>query len=104
MMAQFWIGAAVLSIAALGFVVVPLWRQRQLTGGWSWLGSVAAALLVPSAVGLYLGIGTWEGQSTPGGGSLPPNERNWWPDSTPDCRSSRTIPPVGTCSDRAICR
>ena len=71
MMAQFWIGAALLSVAALGFVVLPLWRQRQLTGGWSLLGSVAAALLVPSAVGLYLGIGTWDGQSAPGG-SLPP--------------------------------
>ena len=71
MMAQFWIGAALLSVAALGFVVLPLWRQRQLTGGWSRLGSVAAALLVPSAVGLYLGIGTWNGQSAPGG-SLPP--------------------------------
>ena len=72
-MAQFWIGAALLSVAALGFVVVPLWRQRQLMGGWSRLGSVAAALLVPSAVGLYLGIGTWNGQSAPGaGGSLPP--------------------------------
>ena len=72
MIAQFWIGAAVLSVAALGFVVVPLWRQRQVTGGWSRLGSLAAALLVPSAVGLYLGIGTWEGQSTPGRGTLPP--------------------------------
>ena len=70
-MAQFWIGAALLSVAGLGFVVLPLWRQRQLTGGWSLLGSVAAALLVPSAVGLYLGIGTWDGQSVPGD-SLPP--------------------------------
>ena len=72
MIAQFWIGAAVLSVAALGFVVLPLWRQRRVTGGWSRLGSLAAALLVPSAVGLYIGIGTWEGQSTPGGGTLPP--------------------------------
>ena len=73
MMAQFWIGAAVLSVAALGFVVVPLWRQRQATGGWSRLGSLVAALLVPSAVGLYLGIGTWNGQtaSTPNA-TLPP--------------------------------
>lgn len=72
MIAQFWIGAALLSVAALGFVVVPLWRQRQLTGGWSRLGSLAAALLVPSAVALYLGIGTWNGQSAPAGSSLPP--------------------------------
>lgn len=73
-MAQFWIGAACLSVAALAFVTVPLWRQRQVTGGWSPLGSVAAALLVPAAVGLYLGIGTWDGQSSPGTANtaLPP--------------------------------
>ena len=73
-MAQFWIGAAVLSVAALAFVMVPLWRQRQVNGGWSPLGSVAAALLVPAAVGLYLGIGTWDGQSSPGTANtaLPP--------------------------------
>ena len=73
MMAQFWIGAAVLSVAALGFVVVPLWRQWQATGGWSRLGSLVAALLVPSAVGLYLGIGTWNGQSlSTSDSTLPP--------------------------------
>ena len=73
-MAQFWSGAALLSVAALTFVLVPLWRQRQATGGWSPLGSVAAALLVPAAVGLYLGIGTWNGQSVPGTSNtaLPP--------------------------------
>ena len=72
-MAQFWIGAALLSAAALAFVMVPLWRQRQVSGGWSLLGSFVAALLVPSAVGLYLGIGTWEGQSAPDtAAALPP--------------------------------
>ena len=72
MILQFWFGAAALSVVALGFLVVPLWRQRKLDGRWSLLGSVAAGLLVPSAVGLYLGIATWNGQSTPGGNSLAP--------------------------------
>ena len=73
MIAQFWIGAALLSVAALAFVMVPLWRQRQVTGGWSPLGSLAAALLIPSAVGLYLGIGTWGGQPAPDtAAALPP--------------------------------
>lgn len=73
MIAQFWIGAALLSAAALAFVMVPLWRQRRVSGGWSRLGSLAAALLVPSAVGLYLGIGTWDGQSAPdSAAALPP--------------------------------
>ena len=67
MIVQFWIGATLLSLGALGFVLVPLWRERQRSGRWSGLGSVAAALLVPLAVILYLGIGTWEGQSDPGG-------------------------------------
>ncbi|MYF69628.1 MAG: tetratricopeptide repeat protein [Proteobacteria bacterium] len=73
MMAQFWIGAGLLSAAALAFVMVPLWRQRQLSGGWSRMGSLVAALLVPAAVGLYLGIGTWNGQSAPDtAAALPP--------------------------------
>ena len=73
MIAQFWIGAALLSVAALAFVMVPLWRQRQVTGGWSPLGSLVAALLIPSAVGLYLGIGTWGGQPAPDtAAALPP--------------------------------
>ena len=72
MMVAFWIGAALLCAAALGFVMVPLWRQRQRRGRWSLLGSVAAGLLVPSALVLYLGIGTWDGQPTPRGASLPP--------------------------------
>ncbi len=67
MIVQFWIGAAILSLGALGFVLVPLWRERRRSGRWSGLGSVAAGLLVPSAVVLYLGIGTWQGQSAPPG-------------------------------------
>ena len=71
MIAQFWIGAAVLSLGALAFVVVPLWRERRRSGRWSRLGSVAAALLVPSAVLLYAGIGTWNGQPVPAPGTMP---------------------------------
>ena len=71
-MAQFWTGAALLSGVALAFVIAPLWRQHRTAGGWSRLGSLAAALLVPSAVGLYLGIGTWDGQPAPGAAAMPP--------------------------------
>lgn len=63
MIAQFWIGAALLSLGALAFVLVPLWRQRQISGEWSRLGTATAGLLVPMAVGLYMGIGTWNGQA-----------------------------------------
>ena len=71
MIVQFWIGAAVLSLGALGFLLVPLWRERQRSGRWSGLGSVAAGLLVPLSVALYLGIGTWEGQSIPDNSAMP---------------------------------
>ena len=71
MIAQFWIGAAVLSLGALAFVVVPLWRERRRSGNWSRLGSVAAALLVPSAVLLYAGIGTWNGQPVSAPATMP---------------------------------
>ena len=41
----FWIGAAVLSAGALGFVVMPLWQSRKRTGAWSWLGVTAGAAI-----------------------------------------------------------
>ena len=71
MIAQFWTGAAVLSLGALAFVVVPLWREQRRRGRWSRLGSVAAALLVPSAILLYAGIGTWNGQPVAVPGTMP---------------------------------
>ena len=61
-MSGFWIGATALSLCALGFVLVPLWRIRQLDGRWSVLGMTAAGLLIPSTVVLYIGISTWNGE------------------------------------------
>lgn len=61
-MIGFWIGATVLSLCALGFVLVPLWRMHQLVGRWSVLGMTAAGLLIPLTVALYIGINTWNGE------------------------------------------
>ena len=74
MIAQFWLGAAALSLGALGFVLVPLWRERRRSGRWSRLGAAAAGLLTPLAVLLYLNIGTWDGETVPAeaGGALLP--------------------------------
>ncbi len=71
-MTGFWFGAAALSLAALAFVLVPLWRVRQRSGQWSVLGTGAAALLIPLAVGTHLGITTWNGESPGPGAELPP--------------------------------
>ena len=71
-MIVFWIGAAVLSLGALSFVLLPAWRSRQRSGRWSLLGVSVASLLVPVCVGLYLGINTWNGETADSEGSLPP--------------------------------
>jgi len=70
-MTVFWFFAAILAVAALGFVLVPVWRARQRSGKWSILSTSAAAMLVPLAVGLYLRIGSWDGQA-PEEAALPP--------------------------------
>ena len=71
LMSVFWLFAAILAVVALGFVVVPMWRARQSSGKWSILSTSAAAMLIPLAVGLYLEIGTWNGQN-PEQAALPP--------------------------------
>jgi len=65
-----WIGVTVLLIAALGFVLVPAWRRYRATRTAPTVSLLAAALLVPFALGLYLNLTTWSspGQSE---GTLP---------------------------------
>ena len=70
-MIGFWIGAAALSLGALSFVLLPAWQARQRSGQWSALNVLVGSLLVPASVGLYLGISTWNGETTDGG-MLPP--------------------------------
>ena len=71
-MIGFWVGAAVLSLGALSFVLLPAWRSRQSSGRWSRLGVSVASLLVPVSVGLYLGVNTWNGETVVSADSLPP--------------------------------
>ena len=73
-MIGFWIGAAVLSLGALSFVLLPAWRSRQRSGRWSTLGVSVASLLVPACVGLYLVINTWNVEMAESEGALPPVE------------------------------
>jgi cytochrome c-type biogenesis protein CcmH len=57
-----WLNAALLIAAALGFVLVPVWRLHRKAGTWSRPGLAAAALLVPVTIGLYFHVTTWSPQ------------------------------------------
>jgi cytochrome c-type biogenesis protein CcmH len=59
-MTTFWLAASVFIAAALAFLVVPLWRQRQRTGRWSVSALAAAVLAVPISVGLYFVVSTYQ--------------------------------------------
>jgi cytochrome c-type biogenesis protein CcmH len=59
-MTTFWLAASVLIAAALAFLVVPLWRQRQRAGRWSVSALAAVALAVPISVGLYFVVSTYQ--------------------------------------------
>lgn len=54
-----WIGAAVLLLAALGFVLVPVWLRLKRTQTRPMASLVAAFLLVPFAFGMYFYVTTW---------------------------------------------
>lgn len=54
-----WVGAGALLVAALAFVLVPAWLRARQTKAWPVTSLVAAALLVPFAIGLYLNVTTW---------------------------------------------
>lgn len=61
----FWLGTGALLVAALAFVLAPAWGQARQTKSWPITSLLAAALLVPFAIGLYLNVSTWsdeEGQ------------------------------------------
>jgi cytochrome c-type biogenesis protein CcmH len=55
----FWVAAALFCAVAVGFLLLPLWRQRRHNGRWSWLGIAAAFGTVPLALGLYLHVSDW---------------------------------------------
>jgi cytochrome c-type biogenesis protein CcmH len=59
-MTLFWICAALLAAVAIGFLLVPLWRERQVSGNWSVSGLAAVIATVPLAVGLYFLVSSWD--------------------------------------------
>jgi cytochrome c-type biogenesis protein CcmH len=56
---QFWVYAALLSLAAVAVLIVPLLRQGRRSGQWSALGVVAAIAIVPVSFGIYSHVRTW---------------------------------------------
>jgi cytochrome c-type biogenesis protein CcmH len=57
---EFWFGAAVLALGAVGILLWPVWRQHKSTGRWSPLGIVLAAITAPVAVALYSTVTNWD--------------------------------------------
>src|SRR5690606_37837792 len=56
----FWVAAALLIVAALAFVLVPVLVQRSRTGRWAWPAVVAAVLTVPATVALYFQVSNFD--------------------------------------------
>lgn len=65
-MTGFWLTAALLTAVGIGFLLVPLWREKLRSGRWSASGLVATAAVVPAAVGLYFAVSTYDTQAPPG--------------------------------------
>jgi len=64
-MMVFWLAAAALGLLALGFLLLPLWRQSRSSGRWSAPGLFAAAVLLPLSLVLYLEVTTWSVDEAP---------------------------------------
>jgi cytochrome c-type biogenesis protein CcmH len=56
----FWVAAAVLCLAAVAMLFVPLWREKRRGGRWSPLGLIATVAIAPAAAGLYFVISDWD--------------------------------------------
>ena len=60
MSATFWTVAALFCGVAALILFVPLWRHRRRGGRWSFPGVVAAVLIAPLALALYLNASDWD--------------------------------------------
>ncbi len=64
-MTGFWVGAGALALGALGFLLLPLWRDRERSGRWSGSGLAAAAVFLPLTLVVYLSVTTWRSDVGP---------------------------------------
>jgi cytochrome c-type biogenesis protein CcmH len=56
----FWAGAAVLTILALAFLLLPLFGERRRNGRWSTFAVIASLATIPAAVSVYLVVTSWD--------------------------------------------
>jgi len=68
-MTGFWVAAAFLTAIGVGFLLVPLWREKVRSGRWSASGLAATAAIVPAAVGLYFAVTTYSTTAPSGAGT-----------------------------------
>ncbi|MGD8340274.1 MAG: hypothetical protein PVH89_05795 [Gammaproteobacteria bacterium] len=59
-MAGFWVGAGAMILIALGFLLLPLLRERKQSGRTELSGPLVAVAVVPAAIGLYLTVTTFD--------------------------------------------
>ena len=59
-MTGFWAGAAALTLVALAFLLLPLWRERRRSGQSSITGPLVAVAVAPVAVALYVVVSTFD--------------------------------------------
>jgi cytochrome c-type biogenesis protein CcmH len=71
-MTLFWLGAALLVLVALAFLLLPLQRERKRAGHWSVSGVVVSFATVPVAVALYFVVTSWDPEE---GSGAPAEER-----------------------------
>lgn len=57
---MFWVGAAVLFVVAILFVLVPTWTFKKRRDRWSVVGLISAIAIIPAASALYLSISKWD--------------------------------------------
>jgi len=56
----FWAGAAVLTILALAFLLLPLFGERRRNGRWSAFAVLASLATIPAAVSVYLAVTSFD--------------------------------------------
>jgi cytochrome c-type biogenesis protein CcmH len=71
-MTVFWLGAAVLVLLALSFLLGPLWRDRVQAGRWSRSGLITSLAIAPAAIAFYFAVTTWNPNA---GDTASPEER-----------------------------
>lgn len=64
-MLSFWLAAAVLTLLAMAFLLVPLWRNRLKEGGGALSGPLTALAIAPVAIALYLHVSTYDADVEP---------------------------------------